>query len=136
MSVARLLVSGVMVASGLLLGAFTLHGYLDPQWQQRQMQAARVTEPWAASTRPVAGGALVTGTPASPRPTPAKAAAKPAAPGPEQAEAQAAAAKARKLLAEKKRAEKKKADEAAKAEKAKGQQAQQTTLWDWLTSAN
>ena len=40
MSVARLLLSGLLVASGLILGAFTLHGYFDPQWLERQAAAA------------------------------------------------------------------------------------------------
>jgi hypothetical protein len=40
MSLFRLLLSGLLVASGLILGAFTLHGYFDPQWAQRQTQAA------------------------------------------------------------------------------------------------
>lgn len=33
MSVARLLLSGLLVASGLILGAFTLHGHFAPQWE-------------------------------------------------------------------------------------------------------
>ena len=54
MSLARLFVSGLLVAGGLILGAFTLHGYLDPQWAQRQALAAsasaRPKEPRAANT--------------------------------------------------------------------------------------
>jgi hypothetical protein len=47
MSLARLFLSGVLVASGLILGAFTLHGYLDPDWAQRRMTVAgaRASEP-------------------------------------------------------------------------------------------
>jgi hypothetical protein len=44
MSLARLFVSGLLVAGGLILGAFTLHGYLDPQWAQRQALAAGAGE--------------------------------------------------------------------------------------------
>ena len=40
MSLARLFLSGLLVAGGLILGAFALHGYFDPNWAQRQMQAA------------------------------------------------------------------------------------------------
>ena len=54
MSLARLFVSGLLVAGGLILGAFTLHGYLDPQWAQRQALAAgageRPREPRAINT--------------------------------------------------------------------------------------
>lgn len=44
MSLARLFVSGLLVAGGLILGAFTLHGYFDPQWAQRQALAASAGE--------------------------------------------------------------------------------------------
>src|SRR5262245_30363814 len=44
MSLARLFLSGLLIAWGLILGAFTLHGYFDPNWLQRQMQAANVRE--------------------------------------------------------------------------------------------
>jgi colicin import membrane protein len=132
-----------MVASGLILGTFTLHGYFDPQWQERQLQAvgapARVTEPWATSTR--AGNAVVR-EPAvvAPKPPP-QAAVKPA-PKPDaaisDADAEAKAAAKAKRLAEKKRAEKKKAEEAQKLEKAKqAQQSQQTTFqWPWNLLGN
>ena len=40
MLLAKLLLSGLLIAGGLTLGAFTLHGYFDPQWAQRQSQAA------------------------------------------------------------------------------------------------
>jgi hypothetical protein len=45
MSLFKLFLSGLLVAGGLILGAFTLHGYLDPQWAQRQAQAASVKPP-------------------------------------------------------------------------------------------
>lgn len=44
MSLAKLFLSGLLVAGGLILGAFTLHGYLDPQWAQNQAQAAGTHE--------------------------------------------------------------------------------------------
>lgn len=44
MSLAKLFVSGLLVAGGLILGAFTLHGYFDPQWAQKQVQAAGAQE--------------------------------------------------------------------------------------------
>jgi len=43
-SLTRMFLSGLLVAGGIILGAFTLHGYLDPQWQQKQMQAAQGRE--------------------------------------------------------------------------------------------
>ena len=54
MPLARLFLSGLLVAGGLILGAFTLHGYFDPQWAQRQMHAAglreRPSQPKAVNT--------------------------------------------------------------------------------------
>lgn len=44
MSLAKLFLSGLLVAGGLILGAFTLHGYFDPQWAQRQALAAGARE--------------------------------------------------------------------------------------------
>lgn len=38
MPLAKLFLSGLLIAGGLMLGAFTLHGYFDPQWAQRQAQ--------------------------------------------------------------------------------------------------
>ena len=45
MSAARIFVSGVLVAGGLILGAFALTGYLDPQWTQNQLAATARQEP-------------------------------------------------------------------------------------------
>jgi len=45
MSVARILVSGVLVAGGLVLGTFAGAGYLDPQWTQNQLAATAGREP-------------------------------------------------------------------------------------------
>jgi hypothetical protein len=54
MSLAKLFLSGLLIAGGLILGAFTLHGYFDPQWAQRQAQVAgareRPREPKAINT--------------------------------------------------------------------------------------
>ena len=47
MAIARLLVAGVMVAGGLVLGAFAALGYLDPNWTQNQLAAASKREPGA-----------------------------------------------------------------------------------------
>jgi hypothetical protein len=41
MSVARLLLSGLLVASGLILGAFTLHAILAPEWEVQATAAVR-----------------------------------------------------------------------------------------------
>jgi hypothetical protein len=131
MSVAKLLLSGLLVASGLILGTFTLHGYLDPQWLQRQMQAANPHDsgakwvlsieeqsPSEAEIAPEEGG---------PRHGPIKTALRPDA-----ADAKAAAAKAKKL-ADKKLAEKKLAEKRRAEQKAKEQTASQWP-WNWLSS--
>jgi hypothetical protein len=139
MSVVKLFVSGVLVASGLILGAFTLHGYFDPQWQVRQMRAAetsgRVSGAWATSTH-VAVGRTAAKAVASAQPITEKTGLKPDAgpPHTEAAEAKAAAAKARKRLAEKKLAEKRQAEEVRKVEEATQQQA--TFQWPWNWFAN
>jgi hypothetical protein len=39
-----MLLSGILVACGLVLGAFTLHGYFDPHWLQNQLVAASTRE--------------------------------------------------------------------------------------------
>ena len=44
MSLAKLFLSGLLIAGGLILGAFTLHGYFDPLWAQRQALAAGARE--------------------------------------------------------------------------------------------
>jgi hypothetical protein len=52
MSSARLCLSGLLIAGGLILATFTLHGYFDPQWAQKQREAAvreRAGEPSAAN---------------------------------------------------------------------------------------
>lgn len=54
MSVARVLLSGVLVAGGLVLGTFAVHGYLDPNWTQSQLAAAAMQDKRSAETRPAA----------------------------------------------------------------------------------
>lgn len=44
MSVLRMFLAGLLVAGGIILGAFTLNGYLDPRWHQQQMQAMQARE--------------------------------------------------------------------------------------------
>jgi hypothetical protein len=53
MSLIRLLLSGLLVASGLILGTFTLLGYFDPQWERRQAQAAGAPERSGETGKPV-----------------------------------------------------------------------------------
>jgi hypothetical protein len=122
--------SGLLVASGLILGAFTLHGSFVPQSPQQVPAAgtrAPAREEWVTTTRAVAGSAVVQRTDA-PRPADLmKPDAKPAG----ATDADAAAERERKQLAAKKRAEKRLA-EAQKLEKAKQPQPQQATLqWPW-----
>jgi hypothetical protein len=45
MSVAKLLLSGLLVASGLILGAFTLHAWFAPEWQVQALPAPRTPQP-------------------------------------------------------------------------------------------
>jgi hypothetical protein len=149
MSVAKLLLSGLLVASGLILGAFTLHGYFDPQWLERQAAAAGQRLPaseakWVTSVqdRGRVMSVVAKGTegakPAKPAPkAETKADTKPEAKPPSQANADAE--KARRRLAAKKLAEKRKAGEAQKAEKAaenaKGSR-QATFQWPWNWFSN
>lgn len=41
MSPAKLFLSGLLVAAGVTLGAFALHGYFDPDWALKQAHAAK-----------------------------------------------------------------------------------------------
>jgi hypothetical protein len=140
MSVAKLLLSGLLAASGLLLGAFTLHGYFDPQWAVQQMQAgAREPVLEAKSVNALDGGGFKAtvhpaGTGASQPPVKAGAKADAKPPGAE-ADAKAADEKARKPPIARKLAEKRRAEQAQKAEKAKQPPQQTTTFqwpWNWL----
>jgi hypothetical protein len=45
MSVAKLLLSGLLVASGLILGAFTLHAWFAPEWEVQAFPAPRNPQP-------------------------------------------------------------------------------------------
>ena len=140
MSLAKLLLSGFLVAGGLILGAFTLHGYFDPQWLQRQAQATKPREPaqepksinaFQSRSRFVTTPATAQDTAAQPQVV--KASARPDAKSAEAADAKAAAARAaaRRKLAEKKKAEKEQAEKAEKIAKAKQQPQQATFQWPW-----
>jgi hypothetical protein len=133
MSSLRLLLSGSLVASGLILGAFTLHGAFDPHWRQKQLKSAHSEAPngpkvnaFQTRTHFASGGK--SGQDATPKvvnPT-ARPDAKSA--GTMTAEEKAARAAARRKLAEKRRAEREEKERAAKAK----QQPQQATLqWPW-----
>jgi hypothetical protein len=138
MSSAKLLLSGSLVAGGLTLGAFTLHGAFDPQRPQKQLGAAGRHDSEAGAigafqtrTRFVAGDNVTQddaakAVKARPRPD-----AKPA-----DAKAAKARAAARRRLAQKRRAERERAEKAAKEKVARTrQQPQQATLqwpWTWL----
>jgi hypothetical protein len=131
MSVARLLLSGLLVASGLILGAFTLHGAFAPQLpllMQATGPRGPVGEAWVTTTRAAAGSAVVQKAD-TPRLQPASQQdAKPASTA--AADAKAAEEKARRRQAAKRRAEKR-LTEAQKVEKAKQQPQQATFQWPW-----
>ena len=48
MSVTKLLFSGLLVASGLILGAFTLHGAFAPEWEVQASASAAYGVPQPA----------------------------------------------------------------------------------------
>ncbi len=108
MATVRLLLAGFLIASGLILGAFTLHGYLDPSWPQNRMQAANaqpvvanpaVPEPAKNRNQFVARQAEPQGPPPSPT---VKTSAKPAPPPEARTEAKAPSKPAvKKKVAEK-----------------------------------
>jgi hypothetical protein len=106
MAMLRLLLAGFLIASGLILGAFTLHGYLDPNWPQNRMQAANagpaVAIP-AVPGEPRNRNQFVARQPDPPPPGPTvKTGAKPAPPAEVRAEARAPSKPAaRKKVAEK-----------------------------------
>ncbi len=137
MSLARLFLSGVLIAGGLILGAFTLHGYLDPDWAQRRMMAAGAgpkpseppaIDPLTGRSRFVAGQ----GNQPSPSANPgSKTAAKSPSPSsPIQADAKTPA----KPAAKKKVAEK--TDKAEKSDKAKRPQQAASVGWPWNLFSN
>jgi hypothetical protein len=59
MSVTRLLISGLLVASGLILAAFTLHGAFDAG--QVQASGGPPLKPWATNTVGAGGGRVAAG---------------------------------------------------------------------------
>jgi hypothetical protein len=136
MSLIKLFVSGLLVAGGLILGAFTLQGYLDPDWALKQAEAARIkaaerARQSASIAAPKEPSQFVTVTrveqpvPKAPAAAPAKARAKPDA---ATADANGAARQAPR---------KKEAERVAPADRAKksspAPQPQQASFdWPWL----
>jgi hypothetical protein len=127
MSLARLLLSGTLIAGGLILGAFTLLGYLDPNWPRQGMRAAAmqpseppVADPLKSRNRFVAGR---TEAPRPPRPV-AKTSEKPSR------TEEAKRVKAHAKSAAKKAAKKK------LAEKAKPPPQQASVQWPWNLFSN
>ena len=56
MSSTRLCIAGVLVASGLILALFTLQGYFDPHWAQKQSSTTATPLTTGAVALPVAQG--------------------------------------------------------------------------------
>jgi hypothetical protein len=131
MSVTRLLLSGLLVASGLILAAFTLHGSFDARQMQASSAQGPALKPWSTNTFEAGGRLVAASAGKSEQQLPQ---AQPARPGPKldgkrpgaSAAAKAAtAAKARRL------AEKRLAEKALKA-KQPPQQAALQWPWNWL----
>jgi hypothetical protein len=110
MSVVRLLISGLLVASGLVLAAFTLHGAFDGG--QVQASGGPALKPWSTNTLPGSVGGK-----ASPPQTGSQPDAKPSA-----------AASDAKAAKKKKRAEKGPSEQAQKSKQPPQQAALQ---WPW-----
>jgi hypothetical protein len=128
MSSATMLLSGSLVASGLILGAFTLHGAFEPPRTHARATAQgdpKGVNAFQTTTRAAGGEASQT----------AKAVvrhdAKPAEVPDAQVVAAARAAAAKRRLAEKRRAEKAEKDKAAKAKQEAAQQATLQWPWNW-----
>jgi hypothetical protein len=147
MSSVRLLLSGSLVAGGLILGAFTLHGAFDPYAAQKRQTADRGLHggpkginAFQTKTRLVTGETVAQD--GARQPPLVKASAKSSAKPAEalSAEERAARAAARRKLAEKKRAEKAQKEKAEREKLAKAKQQpqpQQATLqwpWSWFGS--
>jgi hypothetical protein len=135
MSSLRLLLSGSLVASGLVLGAFTLHGAFDPQGSQKQAaeRSEPVGEPKGVSafqTKTYFAGGEKGAEDAARRA--GKAGAMPEAKPTDTmiAEEKAARAAVRRKLAEKRRAEKAENEKADKAKREPPPQ-QATLAWPW-----
>jgi hypothetical protein len=123
MSVAKLLLSGLLVSSGLILGAFTLHGHFASQWEvQATVPSDSQGEPQVAAL--LEPGSVAASDTVSDNWTPklVRADDPPTA-------AEVEARKARKRLLEKKLAEKR---QAQKKDQAKPEEPQ--TLFPWLLS--
>lgn len=120
MSVAKLLLSGLLVASGLILGAFTLHARFAPEWE---VQASAVTgrdgRPLQVHAHPEQVPGAMDEVPNNWAPRLVKTDPKPSA------AAETEAAKAKKRLADKKQAEKRPKPEKTKQE--------EQTMFSWLT---
>jgi hypothetical protein len=134
MSLIKLFVSGLLVAGGLILGAFTLQGYLDPDWALKQAEAARIkaadrARESAAIAAPKEPSQFVTVTRVEQPPPKVQAAA------PAKARAKPDAATADAGGASRQAPRKKEAERAAPADRAKkaSPQPQQASFdWPWL----
>lgn len=130
MSSLRLLLSGSLVASGLVLGAFTLHGAFDPQKSQKRAGASepKGIDAFRTTTEPAGSDKGAVKAVARPEAKPADTMT---------AEEKAARAEARRKLAEKRRAERVEKEKAAKAkEEPPPQQATLTWPWNWTWFGN
>lgn len=133
MSVMRLFICGLLVASGLILAAFTLHGAFDG----RQVHASDgpALKPWSTSTvgaggRPVAASVGAPGAGTS-KPQPPQTGSKPRAKAP--SAAPGAATADTKTARKKPRAEQRSTEQARKTK----QQPQQTaSQWPWSWFGN
>ena len=123
MSVIRLLISGLLVASGLVLAAFTLHGAFDGG--QVQASGGPPLKPWSTNT--FATGGRVVAASAAPRSESGKAPPPQSGSQPD-AKPPAAAASDAKSARKKKRAEKRASEQAQKSKPAPQQTAFQ---WPW-----
>jgi hypothetical protein len=135
MSSLRLLLSGSLVASGLILGAFTLHGAFDPDLRQKQLKSAHSEardgpKVNAFQTRTHFASGAKGGQDATPKVVKPTARPETKAAGTMTAEDKAARAAERRKLAEKRRAEREEKERAAKA-KQQPQPQQATLQWPW-----
>jgi hypothetical protein len=140
MTSTRLLISGSLVASGVVLGAFTLHGAFEPPQKPRLPSASvsrALTDFEATVPKAVAeimSRSAVAETPRPAAPQVVKATTRPPEVKPAEAAGPRVAATksaARRRLAEKRQAEKLKAEKEKATAKAR-QGAQQATLqWPW-----
>ena len=116
MSVAKLLLSGLLVASGLILGAFTLHARFAPGWDVQASAARPYGKPRPTDALPEPDRGAAGGVPDNWAPRLTKTDPKAASDE---------AAKAKKRLADKKLAEKRQKPD-------KSQQEEQT-VFSWLS---